>query len=140
MIGSVCRIFENSASVNHANQLEGVALNASAGLRTVNIKLFKSWRKIKIAVFLTRSAATTVTCALTESYDGVNYVIPQTTDYGLDPNTLTNVAYSKPVSASINLSWMVDVEGVENLNLVFAGASAAGGDLVNVQIIGVIGS
>ncbi len=130
--------FTNSASVNVYNMLEGVALNAAAGTRTMTLKLQKAWRKVKVNVFYTYSAATAVTVTMSCSIDGTNYGTVQSRSISAGSSTVSDVVDSKTSgAASQSYQLEYDVEGCENAKWVFGGTSAGGGDLVSVQAVAI---
>jgi hypothetical protein len=126
--------FQSGTSTNKYNLLEGAALNASVGSRTVTINPSGTFTKLNVAVFYTYSAATAVTLTMSCSMDGTNYAGRQTRDISSGAATLSSLVDSKTTSAS-NQSFMVeyDVRGCEKVKIVLDGTGAGAGDLVNVQ-------
>lgn len=131
--------FTNTASTNDFNLLEQVALNAAAGTRTVTLTTGRRWPTLRVSVFFTHSAATTVTMVTSCSMDGTNYATVQAGALSGGTRTLTDLTDSKPVSGNTNFHFSVGVKTCEKVQLLFGGASAGANDKVNVQVSGVAG-
>lgn len=135
-------------SSNTFNLLEGVALNTSAGTRTITLDLadaakankVEGFGKIRVAVFFTYAAATTVTAQFTCSLDGTNYgrTTSRSTSAGASTVSLQSDTYTTG-AANANLILEYDVRGCRKAQVLFGGASAGASDLVNVQAVAVAG-
>lgn len=131
------RVFYTNATTQRRELLLAVALNASAGLRTITLPV-GGRNQISIQVNLTRVAATTLTMACKASLDaGVTYadITDQIITAGV--GTLTPHVWTRDVSGgSSNTVIDLSVGTYDFLQCVFGGASAGASDLVNVYAIG----
>lgn len=132
--------FRNGASTNARNILEGVALNATAADRTITVPT-EGFSKLRVLVFYTYSAATTVTAQVTCSYDGTTYARVTSRAVSSGTATLSLVADEYTTSAA-DADFMIeyDVRGCKTVKVLFGGASAGAGDLVDVQAIATAGA
>lgn len=134
--------FINDGSTNKDNLLEGVALNATAADRTITLNMCdigpgkdgECWTKLRIGIFYTYSAATTVTAQATCSIDGTNYarITSRSISGGAGTVSLFTDTYTTG-AASANFTLEYGVELCQKVQIVFGGASADASDLVNVQ-------
>jgi hypothetical protein len=139
--------FRRAASTNKHNLLEAVALNGAAATRTITLTLgdsnpgsAKGWSKLRVSVFYTYSAATTVTAQLSCSQDGTNYAILQTRNCSAGTCTLSDATDSKATGNADRQPMMeFDIRGCQKAKVVFGGAGAGAGDLVNVQAVAIAG-
>lgn len=133
--------FTNSASTNKYNMLEGVALNAAAGTRTITLATSRRWPTLKVNVFYTYSAAGTVTMVTSCSIDGTNYATVQSGSIAAGVRTLSDLTDTKTTgAASHNFQVQVGVKGCESVQLLLGGAGAGAGDLVDVQVAAITGT
>jgi len=132
--------FVNTASAEKLNILEAVALNAAEATRTITIVPRRDWAKLRVWVFYTYSAATTVTTAMSCSLDTSQFGTPQTRAVTAGASTLSDLVDTKTTSAADqDYFFDFDVRGCRTVKLVFGGASADGSDLVNVQVAAITG-
>lgn len=128
--------------------LEAVALNASAGTRTLTLPLSTNfsrgtdgptYAKVKLVINYTYSAATTVVVTYTSSIDGgTTYGSETSTAIAAGAGTVsvyTDTYTTGSANAIIKLSY--DVAGCTHAKFVFSGASAGAGDLINVQAVAI---
>lgn len=128
------------------NALSGVALNASAGTRTLTASFdykagvpapFTKWR---VSVFYTYSAATTVTAVFSCAQDGTNYASLTSRSIAAGASTVSIVTDTYTTSgASADLMLEYDIQGCAKAKIVFGGASAGAGDLITVDWVAVVG-
>jgi len=123
----------DSDSSNEFNMLEDVALNAAAATRTLTLTVPSAAHKLRLAVFLTRTAATNVRITPTGSFDGTNYAEWTSRSTLAGVGTLTDFYDLHAVSGDKDFATEYDVTGLKKVKLVFSGASAGAADLVNVQ-------
>lgn len=131
--------FRNGASTTAQNILEGVALNATAATRTVTLDT-DGFAGLRVLVFYTYSAATTVTAQATCTYDGTNYVriTSRATSAGAGTLSLFADTYTTG-AADADFSIEYGVAGCKRVKVLFGGASADGSDLVDVQAVAYVG-
>lgn len=128
------------------NALSAVALNASAGTRTVtatfdyvptNPAPFTKWR---VSVFFTYNAATTVTGVFSCSQDGTNYASLTSRSIAAGASTVSIVTDTYTTGgASADFMLEYDIQGCRKAKLVLGGASAGASDLVTVDWVAVVG-
>jgi hypothetical protein len=122
--------------------LSAVALNASAGARTLEItNLKKRFRRIYLFVNYTYSAATSVTLTPTASPDGTNYYGYGSTlvDTGVGAVSGPYVD-TKTGTSSWDLVFEYNVSARDSFKCVFSGGGAPGaGDLITVRAVAEIG-
>lgn len=124
-----------NSSTGSVNLLSGVALNASAGTRTITL-LTGGWKKVSIFVQFTYNAATDVRLTCSASGDaGTNYGPIQTSSIASGTATLSDLVDVKAVTASKKFVVEYDVTTYDRLQCVFSGTSAGGSDLITVQAI-----
>lgn len=135
------------ASTNDYNLLEGVALNATAATRTITLNIgdangFKAeeFTKIRVSVFFTWAAATTVTAQFSCAEDGTNYarLTTRSCSSGTCTVSLQSDSYATG-GASADFSLEYDVRGCQKVKILFGGAGAGATDLVNVQATAIAG-
>lgn len=135
-----------SNSVLFDNQLSAVALNASAGTRTITLNNYlggvpkAQFGKARIGIGYTYSAATTVTALFSCSKDGTNYhSVTSRTISGSTATVavMTDTYTTGGASATIDIEY--DIRGCIGVKWVFGGASAGAGDLVTVDVALVTG-
>ena len=140
--------FVREASSNDYNVLEAVALNAAAATRTYTVSAgaltdapSDGFAKLVVVIDYTYSAATTVTVTPTCSLDGGStYASETSTSIAAGAGTVS--VYSDTYTtggANAVLRLVYDVSGCTHYKLVFGGASAGAGDLVDVQAALVVG-
>ena len=121
--------------------LTAVALNAAAGTRTLTFDaLEQQFSKVRVQVFYTYSAATTVTAAWTCSIDGTNYASDATESCA--SGTCTHYAKTDTYTtgaANASISFDFDARTCRKAKVVLGGASAGAGDLVTTDSAGVVG-
>jgi len=131
--------FRNDVSVNPRNILAAVALNASAAARTITLSS-EGFSDLRVLVFYTYSAATTVTAQATCSYDGTNYVRITSRAITAGASVLSLFADTYTTGgASADFSLEYSVSGCRKVKVLFGGASAGAGDLVNIQAVATVG-
>lgn len=124
------------------NLLNAVALNAASANRTLKLQtaaqiasLVSVFGQVTIAVQYTFGTASTVTATCLASLDGgltYNAIQASTVVAGVD--TLNDYVASKTTgSANHNFCFTIPVKGYTNIEVVFSGAGAGGGDLITVQ-------
>jgi len=131
--------WKNTASANAFNLLEGVALNAAAGTRTITLATQARWAKLRVYTFFTHNAATTVTSAFSCSLDGSSYA--RLTARNIDGATATVNLLTDSIAVAANTDYMLeyDTRGCESVRVVFGGASAGASDTVNIQAVSISG-
>ena len=132
--------FRNAASTNSLNMLEGVALNATEATRTLTLQVNQRWAKVRVAIFFTHSAATTVTATPKCSTEaGGTYANYQTRSCSSGTCSTFDMVDSNAVAGDEDFILEYDVRGCWEFDLVLSGASAGGSDLVDVQAVAVTG-
>lgn len=112
--------------------LSAVALNASAGLRTVTVPT-GGYSRVTWHVDLTRVAATTLTMTCKASLNnGTTFADVTSMDVASGVGTLTPFTWSLAVSANASAIIDMSVGTYDFLRCAFGGASAGGSDLVDV--------
>ncbi len=140
------RSYPNAASTNTANLLEGVALNATVGTRTVTVTLGLTnypapYSKILVGVFFTWAAASTVTAVYSCSLDGTNFATKTSRAITAGAGTISLFGDTYTTGgASADLLLELDVRGCRAIKIVFGGADAGVSDLVNVQMTALAGN
>jgi hypothetical protein len=132
----------NDASANKYDLLAAVALNASAATRTITVPVAQArlstgdgYSRLIVGVDFTYAAATTVTLTPTCSLDG------GTTYFSVTSTAITAGAGAVSLyvdtyttsAASAKFSVGYDVGACTHFKIVFGGASAGAGDLVDIQ-------
>ena len=134
--------FLNTLSTNRYNLLEGVALNAAVGSRTITLSgLDRLWARMDVVIDLTWSAATTVTMTTECAGESGIFAFRTVRDCsaGTGTCTVSKLTDEAAVTASIALSLKVSAAGCDAMRFVFGGAGATGSDTVNVNITGIAG-
>ena len=131
--------FPNASSTNRFNLLEGVALNAAAATRTITVTLNNKYSEIKVIIDLTRSASTDMTFAFSGSFDGTKFGDVTSRKISTGVTTISQMTESNPGTASRTLLITWDVLGLNAAKIVFGGTAADGSDLVDVQVVAVVG-
>ena len=137
----------NTASSNVLNVLEGVALNAAAATRTINIPLgtilpeprSRGFNKIRVSLFLTRTAYTTVTAQFSCSHDGTNFARLTTRTCADGACAINLQSDTRTTSVSEEFTLEYDVRGCSDVRVLLGGASAGASDLVDAQVTAIIG-
>ncbi len=124
----------NPASTNKFNFLEGVALNATEATRTVTVELGGRWDKLRLALFLSRTAATSVVVTPSVSLDGTNFAPMTSRSISGGASTVSELVETKSVSGDDEFHLEYDVKGLESVKFVLSGASAGGSDLIDAQL------
>lgn len=135
-----------ASTIHTLNALDNVALNASAATRTVTatfqegatrVSPYTKWR---VSVFYTYSAATTVTAVFSCSIDGTRYasLTSRSITGGASAVAVVTDTYTTS-AASADIMLEFDIQGCRKAKLVLGGASAAAGDLVDVDWAAVAG-
>ena len=133
--------WKSTTSTNEYNLLEGVALNAaSASDRTITLNTKGFWAKLRVSVFFTYTAATTVDAVFTCAYDGVNYAQITSRSISGGTATVSKLTDSHPVSADSDFQLEYDVKGCEFVKVLFSGTGAGGSDTVDVQATTIAGA
>lgn len=128
------------ATTNSKKLLAGVALNATAGTRTVTLDV-SGLSSLIWQVDLTRSAVTSLTMTCTASLNaGSSYANENSVAIAAGTATLTTLTWTKTLSASQNELIKLDVSVYDKISCLFGGASAGGSDLVDVYAIGSSGA
>ena len=129
-------------------KLDGVALNATAALRTITVNLTHNgaatgnpaYSKVLLGVFHTFSTATTITVLWTCSQDGVNYATKTSRAIAAGAGTVSLFLDTYPTgSASTEPLFEIDVRGCRALKMLLGGASAGVGDLVDAHVTAIVG-
>ncbi len=129
------------------NVLSGVALNASAGTRTITANLYAGnapraeYSKARLIIAYTWAAASTVTIAFSCSADGTNYgpVMARNISSGTATISVLTDSYTTG-GASATLGPEYDVRGCLKGKWVLGGAGAGASDLVTVDLSLVAGN
>jgi hypothetical protein len=130
------------SSTNDFNLLEGVALNATAALRTITVPIAQAkaatgegYEKLVVVVDFTYNAATTVVLTPTCSIDGGStYASETSTAITAGAGSVSIYADTYTTGAASAVFRVVyDVAGCTHYKIVFSGASAGASDLVDVQ-------
>lgn len=140
-------VYLNAAT---SGQLSGVALNAAEATRTVSVDTFRSiqgqgsvaaYSKLRLGIAYTYSAATTVTSAMTCSYDGgTTYYKRQSRSCSSGTCNTFDLTDSNAISAaSETFELEYDIRGCTHVKFVLGGASADGSDLVTTQTVLIVG-
>jgi hypothetical protein len=123
------------------DKLSSVALNASAGTRTITENLYRAgvqqpaYSKARLVIAYTYSAATTVTVAFKCSLDGTNYGQVMARSVSGSTATVSTLTDSYTTgAASANLMLEYDVRGCLAAQWLFGGASAGANDKVTVDV------
>lgn len=121
------------------NILSGVALNASAGTRTITLST-EGYSKLLVQVNFTYAAATTLTSQFTCSLNGVTYGrrTSKSTTAGAVTVSASTETYTTG-GASVVLNYEYDVRGCSDISVVYGGASGGASDLITVQATAVVG-
>jgi hypothetical protein len=131
-------------STNIYNLLEGVALNASAALRTITVPIAQvkaaggdGFDKLVVAVEFTWAAASTVVLTPTLSIDGGStYVADTNTVFTAGAGAIAaRVDTYTTGGASATFRSTFDVPGCTHYKIVFSGASGGATDLIDVQAV-----
>lgn len=135
--------YRNAASVNASNLLEGVALNAAEAARTITLDLCSvpagrnggCWETVRLSVFYTYSAATTVVVTPWCSQDGTNYARETSRSISSGASAVYPFADTETHGgADIDFSSVYDVRGCVKYKFVLSGGGSPGaGDLVDAQ-------
>jgi hypothetical protein len=129
-----CRQFENTSSTASANLLEGVAMNAAEASRTATVNTGNVYRKLRVAVFFTYSAATAVTVQFKCSIDGTNYATLQTRDCLSGTCSDYDWTDSKdPDDADADYLLEYDAGGCDSVQLVVGSTGGGASDTFNLQ-------
>lgn len=128
--------YRNGSSMN---LLSGVALNASAGTRTITLET-DGFSKVRVLVNYTYAAATTVTAQFTCSLDGTTYgrLTSRATSSGAATVSAVTETYTTSAASAI-LVYEYDVRGCAKVQVLYGGASAGASDLVTVQAVAITG-
>lgn len=123
--------------------LSGVALNAAAATRTLTLTLYTGTKaqpefaKVRLGIFYTYSAATTVTVLFSCSMDGTNYAQVMARNVSGTTATLSKLTDSWTTGGASatdpGLGPEFDVRGCLKAKFLFGGAGAGSGDLVTVD-------
>lgn len=119
--------------------LDGVALNAAAATRTIEVTTGRNFAKLVLFTDFNRSAATTVTIEPYCSPDGTLYFRLQSRAVASGTGTLSDYTDSNAVSGNEDFYTEYDARSCEKMKFIYAGASADGSDLVTVYGTGVVG-
>lgn len=127
--------------------LNQAALNdATPADRRVDLFLDGKYSELLVTVDFTRSTATTVTCTPSGS------IVPSTDAGGsifgaetVNTNSSGTVAvdpavYTRTTSISGIFNMRIPCKGIEDIQLLFGGAAAGAGDLVDVYVTAIAGS
>ncbi len=129
-------------------KLDGVALNATAALRTITVNLTHNgtatgnaaYSKILLGVAHTFSTATTITVLWTCSLDGTNYMTKTSRAIAAGAGTVSLFLDTYPTgSASTSPLFELDVRGCKAVKMLLGGASAGVGDLVDAYVTAIVG-
>lgn len=130
-------------------QLNGVALNAAAATRTVTVETSRfqqgrgdvaAYAKLRLGIALTQSACTTVTSAMTCSYDGgTTYYTRQTRACSSGTCSTYDMTDSNAVSGAETFELEYDIRGCTNVKVLLGGASCGGSDTVITQTVLIVG-
>ena len=144
---AVANHFINATSSNKYNLLEGVALNAAAAARTITLNVGEAnaykgeeFTKLRVSVFFTYVAATTVTAQFSCSADGTNYARPTTRSCAAGACTvsLQSDTYTTG-AANADFTLEYGIKGCQKVQILLGGAGAGGTDLVNAQAVAIAG-
>jgi uncharacterized protein (UPF0333 family) len=133
--------------VVYNNALAAVALNASAGTRTitkiltVGIDQHPGYSKARLVIAYTWAAATTVTVAFSCSIDGTNYgplMVRTVSGSTATVTALTDSYTTGGASATMMLEY--DLRGCAAAKWLLGGASAGASDLVTADLALVTGA
>jgi hypothetical protein len=138
--------FRGTTAAAPHNLLNQIALNVTAASRTITLSLGNmpagrpgdGFNKLRVFVFYTYSAATTVTALFSCSLDGTNYgsLLSRSIVSGASTVSVVTDTYTTG-GANADLQYEYDVRGCASVQIVFGGASADGSDLVNVQAVAI---
>jgi hypothetical protein len=120
--------------------LDGVALNATAALRTFDLDIHSTWGKAVVFIDLTRSAATTLVATPSCSPDGTTYFDYSTRSILAGASTVSSLVDTRAVSGSVTILLEYDVRSCKSFKIIFSGASGGASDLVDVYVTVVAGS
>lgn len=136
-------VFNFVSSTGSQNILDDVALNVTAASRTITLELGPEqlnkpwaggWEKLRVGVFFTWAAASTVTAQFTCTKDGTNYTRLTTRSCSAGTCTVYLATDSYTTGgASANFELEYDVRGCRKVKVLFDGASAGATDFVDVQ-------
>lgn len=129
----VGRLCFGTALVPTGPIITGVALNASAALRTVVFPLGGRWSKLDVTTNLTRVAATTLDIAMTTVVSGSAEALVQSGAVLAGTRTLTDLNDTKVVGASVVFKTEYDVRSADTLTLVWSGTSGGASDTIIVH-------
>lgn len=120
--------------------LDGVALNAAAATRTIDIDIGADWSKVVVFVDHTaNSACTTIVATPTYSPDGDTFFAYTTRSISAGASTVSALVDTFAVSGTASFALEYDVRAAKSLKLVFSGASCGGSDTVDVYVSVVAG-
>ena len=122
------------------DQLSGVALNATAATRTLDLTLRNKWAKLRVGVDYTNSAATTVTGVLSCSLvsGGTKYTF-QTKACSSGTCSHYDRTDSNAVSGDEDFFFEFDIRGCWDASILFGGASADGSDVITTESVALTG-
>lgn len=119
--------------------LDGVALNATEGARTIDVDIQAAWSKVVVFVDFSRTAATDIIATPTYSPDGVVYFSYTSRSITSGASTVSPLVDTYPTAADASFALEYDVRTAKKLKIIFSGTSAGGSDLVDVYISVVAG-
>ncbi|KKN71046.1 hypothetical protein LCGC14_0424630 [marine sediment metagenome] len=145
--GAQTQILVHGDSAGSHNILSGVALNASPAARTITLTLGamppggqgSGFDKLRAFVFFTQSAASSVTALFSCSLDGTNFGSLTSRKITDGASALSIVTDTHLTGVDADLAIEYDTRGCAKVKILFGGAGAGVGDLVDIQAVSIGG-